>query len=183
MTVDDSDQLLVRRTLGGDSAAYDALVRRHRRAAIARALAIVLDSFAADDVAQDAFVQAYEQLATLRDHSRFEAWLLTIVHRRALNALRAEKRRRAVPLTDAIADCALDATGGSGALRASRASLLAALASLSPVQRTVVLLADLEGWSHDRISGIVGCSLVMSRRHLSDGRKRLRELLVRETDQ
>src|ERR1700733_4323783 len=98
------DDALVQRTLGGDATAYEALVRRYRRAAGARALAIVVDTYEAEDVAQEAFVQGYEQLATLRDGSRFEGWLLTIVHRRALNALRARKRRRTAALSDSLPD-------------------------------------------------------------------------------
>ena len=181
MSIDDRDEELVRRTLAGDATAYASLVRRHRRAALARALAIVGDTFEAEDVAQDSFVQGYEQLATLRDHARFATWLLTIVHRRSLNALRSASRRRAVDLDDAIPDGAANtASDVVDATHRSRAALLAALASLSPVQRTVVLLADLEEWPHDRIAATVGCSVVMSRRHLSDARRRLRELLTQE---
>ena len=182
MTNDHSDDEQVRRTLAGDSEAFAPLVRRHRRAALARALAITVDPLDADDIAQGAFVQAYEQLATLRDPARFEVWLMTIVHRRALNFVRAEKRRRSDPLTDAIPDRAStgpDATLADGALRGE---LLAALAKLSLAQRSVVLLADLEDWSHERIAQSLGFSIVMSRRHLSDARRRLRALLEQKVD-
>jgi RNA polymerase sigma-70 factor (ECF subfamily) len=178
VTRDDRDDELVQRTLTGDSEAFAPLVRRHRRAALARALAIVLDPLDADDVAQGAFVQAYEQLATLRDPARFEVWLMTIVHRRALNFIRAEKRRRIEPLTDAIPDRAGSSADVGLANRALRSELLAALAQLSLVQRSVVLLADLEGWPHERIALSLGCSVVMSRRHLSDARRHLRALLA-----
>jgi RNA polymerase sigma-70 factor (ECF subfamily) len=119
-------------------------------------------------------------LATLRDHARFGAWLLMIVHRRSLNALRSEKRRRTVPLTDTIPDREAGATDGGPDPRASRATLVAAMRALTEVQCTVVLLADMEGWPHERIATTVGCSIAMSRRHLSDARKRLRELLAQE---
>lgn len=177
------DDELVRLTLAGDSEAFAPLVRRHRRAALARALAIVLDPLDADDVAQGAFVQAYEQLAALRDPARFEVWLMTIVHRRALNFVRAEKRRRAEPLTDAIPDRTRASAETALDDRALRDELLAALGKLSLVQRSVVLLADLEQWSHERIAQSLGCSVVMSRRHLSDARRRLRELLAHKVGQ
>jgi RNA polymerase sigma-70 factor (ECF subfamily) len=177
VTSDEPDEYHVRRTLAGDPEAFGPLVRRHRRAALARALAIVLDPLEADDVAQAAFVQAYEQLATLRDPSRFESWLMTIVHRRALNALRSERRRRTEPLTDAIRDDSQATADAATAERAGERALLEALAQLSEVQRTVVLLADLEDWPHRRIADALGCSLEMSRRHLSDARRRLRQLL------
>lgn len=170
----------MRRTLEGDATAFASLVRRHRRAALARALAIVGDTFDAEDVAQDAFVQAYEQLSTLRDHSRFEPWVLTIVYRRSLNALRSERRRRAAPLTDAIPDASHAPAEPTSRERPSRAALLAAIATLSPAQRTVLLLADLEGWPHERIARTIPCSAAMSRRNLSDARRRLRETLSGE---
>ena len=180
VTRDDPDEQLVQRTLAGDSEAFSPLVRRHRRAALVRALAIVLDPLDADDVAQSAFVQAYEQLATLRDPRRFEVWLMTIVHRRALNFIRAERRRRVEPLADSIPDRSLGASDAAVVTRELRGQLLAALATLTLVQRSVVLLADLEGWPHERIAQSLGCSVVMSRRHLSDARRHLRTLLARE---
>lgn len=177
---DRGDDELVSATLDGDSAAFEALVRRHRRAAIARALAVVGEPADAEDVAQDAFVQAYEQLATCRERARFAAWLLTIVHRRALNHLRSVRRRRASPL-----DADLPATGRTAADDVERGELrhrlLAALRELPLVQREIVLLADLEEWSHARIAAVIGISVTMSRRHLSDARRRLRQLLVKST--
>lgn len=177
-----SNDELVHRTLAGDSAAFAPLVQRYRRAALARALAIVLDPLDADDVAQIAFIHAYEQLATLRDGRRFELWLMTIVHRRALNFVRAERRRRKEPLTDAIPALPPDEAERALSGRRSRERLLAALAELSPAQRSVVLLADLEDWSHERIAAALGCSIAMSRRHLSDARRRLRTLLAHDGD-
>src|SRR5215207_4076270 len=178
VATESTDEELVHRTLAGEQNAFAGLVRRHRRAALARALAILGDPADADDIAQEAFVQAYEQLATCRHPDRFAAWLLTIVHRRSLNRLRTIKRRRLVPLDDT-----LPTQHGDSALRTLeradlRAQLLAALARLAPIQREIVLLADVEHWPHDRIAQATGISVLMSRRHLSDARRRLRALLA-----
>jgi RNA polymerase sigma-70 factor (ECF subfamily) len=169
----------VDRTLAGDSTAYAELVRRYRRAAFACALAVVSDQQEADDVAQDSFIQGYDQLGSCRDPSRFGAWLLTIVRRRALNQLRSIKRRRTVSLEPTVAATS-PGTGPSEAVETAelRSTLLAALAQLSPVQREVVLLADLEDWSHADIADKTGISVTMSRRHLSDARRKLRGLLA-----
>jgi RNA polymerase sigma-70 factor, ECF subfamily len=177
-----SDEELVHRTLAGEQDAFADLVRRYRRAALARALAILGDPADAEDIAQEAFVHAYEQLATCRHPDRFAAWFMTIVHRRSLNRLRTVRRRRLVPLDDTIPSDRVD-----GALRELeradlRTRLLAALARLAPIQREIVLLADVEHWSHDRIAEATGVSVVMSRRHLSDARRRLRALLSPSTD-
>lgn len=171
------DEELVRRILGGEPIAYATLVRRHRRAALARALAVVGEPADAEDVAQDSFVQAYEQLATCRHPAHFAAWLLTIVYRRALNHLRSTRRRRLAPLDAGLSTS--DAAPGEDVERGElRRRLLAALHRLPVVQRQVVLLADLEEWTHARIASAIGISVTMSRRHLSDARRRLRELLA-----
>lgn len=177
-----SDEELVLRTLAGGQEAFAVLVRRHRRAALARALAILGDSAEADDIAQEAFVHAYEQLATCRQPARFAAWLLTIVHRRSLNRLRTIRRRRAVPLDETIPAAQYDAPGNRLEREDLRRRLLSALKRLAPIQREIVLLADVEHWPHDRIAAATGISVLMSRRHLSDARRRLRALLTPSAD-
>jgi RNA polymerase sigma-70 factor (ECF subfamily) len=177
-----TDEALVHRTLAGAEDAFAVLVRRHRRAALARALGILGDPAEADDIAQEAFVHAYEQLATCRHPSRFSAWLLTIVHRRSLNRLRTIRRRRQLPLDDTVPFERSDAPLRALERADLRARLLAALARLAPIQREIVLLAEVEHWSHDRIAQATGVSVVMSRRHLSDARKRLRDLLSSSND-
>jgi len=176
------DEALVHRTLAGAEDAFAVLVRRHRRAALARALALLGDPAEADDIAQEAFVHAYEQLATCRQPARFAAWLLTIVHRQSLNRLRTIRRRRLVPLDDSMPSEHSDAPVRMLERADLRARLLAALARLAPVQREIVLLADVEHWSHDRIAKAIGVSVLMSRRHLSDARRRLRDLLSPSND-
>jgi RNA polymerase sigma-70 factor (ECF subfamily) len=178
VATESTDEELVHRTLAGEQNAFAGLVRRHRRAALARALAILGDPADADDIAQEAFVHAYEQLATCRHPDRFASWLLTIVHRRSLNRLRGDRRRRLVPLDESLPSERSDVAIASLERADLRSQLLAALARLAPIQREVVLLADVEHWPHDRIAAATGISVLMSRRHLSDARRRLRVLLT-----
>ncbi len=172
------DAQLVHQTVAGDPEAFAALVRRHRRAVLARALAIVGDTADAEDVAQDSFVQAWDHLAACRHPELFGAWIGAITRRQALNHLRAVRRRRLVPLDASVSA----ASGEHAAARLEREDqrrpLLLALARLTPVQREVLLLADLEDWSHDAIAKATGLSVFMSRRHLSDARRLLRTLLA-----
>jgi len=176
------DAELVAAAIAGERTAFEALLRRHYDRVHALAWQLTGSRADADDIAQEAFVHAYEQLATCRQPERFAAWLLTIVHRRALNRLRTIRRRRAVPLESDLA-----AEQSAGPLqdleRADlRTRLLAALSRLKPIQREIVLLADVEHWSHERIASATGVSVLMSRRHLSDARRRLRVLLSPSTD-
>jgi RNA polymerase sigma-70 factor (ECF subfamily) len=146
---------LVSRARRGEPAAFDQLVRRHLRAAYAVALAVLGRPADAEDVAQEAFIAALERLDDCRDGARFSGWLIQIVRNRALNALDKRKLRD-------TADVVL------------RAHLLAALASLSSVQREIVLLHDLDGWTHAELAEALGISEVHCRQHLFTARRTLR---------
>ena len=174
----ESDAALVARALAGDADSFEALVRRHFRAAYAVALALTREPADADDVCQDAFVRAWERLADCREPDRFAAWLAQIVRNRARNRLAYFRVRRAWPLS-AAADRAAAASPHADAEREElRRALLAALGTLPPVQREVVMLHDLEGMRHGEVAELVGCSEMMSRRHLSDARRVLRQRLA-----
>jgi RNA polymerase sigma factor (sigma-70 family) len=91
---DTPDASLVAMALGGDLAAYGHLVRRH--APVAKRMAVLWGAAAdADDVVQDAFVQAFAALPRFRAGAEFRPWLLTIVRNLTRNSLRARGRRAA----------------------------------------------------------------------------------------
>ena len=159
---------LVTRAQRGDPSAFDQLVRRHLRAAYAVALAVLGRPADADDIAQDAFIAALERIDDCREPARFSGWLVKIVRNRALHAL--EKRR----LRDATDPANEDAFVQSPHDVALRRHLLAALATLSPVQREIVLLHDLDGWSHSELADALGLSEVNCRQHLFTARRALR---------
>jgi len=165
---------LVARARRGDGGAFGELVRRHLRAAFAVALAVLGRPHDADDIAQEAFVVAFERLDDCREPARFSGWLLQIVRNRARHAL--EKRA----LRDAASDVALlpaPAIAGDVVLRTH---LLAALATLQPVQREIVLLHDLDGWTHAEIAEALGLTEVNCRQHLFTARRALRAELAHE---
>jgi RNA polymerase sigma-70 factor (ECF subfamily) len=159
---------LVARARRGEPSAFDQLVRRHLRAAYAVALAVLGRPADADDVAQEAFVAALERLDDCREPARFSGWLIRIVRNRALHAL--EKRKLRDP-RDEAGEVAAPGTAGDVVLRAH---LLAALATLSTVQREIVLLHDLDGWTHAEISDALGLTENNCRQHLFAARRSLR---------
>lgn len=174
---DGSQRELVERARRGDGAAVEALVRQHLRPAYAVALAVLRNVADAEDVAQDALVGALERLEECRDPARFTGWLLTGVRHRALN-LAEQARARAAVL--ALHPPRPGAEPGAAETVATRQRLLQALEALSPVQREVVLLHDLEGWTHAEIAGALELSEVNSRQHLFTARQKLRALLEHE---
>ena len=162
---------LVKRARRGDQAAFDELVRRHLRAAYAVALAVLARPVDADDVAQDAFIAALERLEDCRDPARFSGWLLRIVRNRALHALDKRKLRDSAGDVD---DAGAPALHGDVVLRRR---LLAALATLTEVQREIVLLHDLDGWTHAELAELLELTETNCRQHLFTARKALRAAL------
>ena len=165
---------LVSRARRGDASAFDQLARRHVRAAYVIALAVLGRPADAEDVAQEAFVAALEHLDDCREPARFSGWLVRIVRNRALNAL--EKRKLRDPVDD-VREIATAAHVGDVVLRAH---LLAALAKLPEVQREIVLLHDLGGWTHAELADALGLSEVNCRQHLFAARRALRAALPSE---
>lgn len=90
-----ADAQLVARVLRGDLAAFGTLVTRHQRSLMARALASTGHVEDADDLVQESFVRAFENLSRLRDPEAFSGWLRTILDR--LAADRGRRRKAVVP--------------------------------------------------------------------------------------
>ncbi|HJR63636.1 MAG TPA: RNA polymerase sigma factor [Gemmatimonadaceae bacterium] len=175
------DASLVARVRMGDAAAFEVLLRRYFRAAYLVALARVSDRDEAEDICQEAFLRSWEHIQECRDPSRFGGWLIRIVRNLALNRREYLALRITEPLDDVALAAAPDRTERHAELEALRETLRRALAQLSMHQREIVLLHDLEGWTHAEIASRLDISELMSRRHLSDARKRLRMLLGDQT--
>jgi RNA polymerase sigma-70 factor, ECF subfamily len=174
--MEDTDAALVARVRAGDSRAADRLLERYFRACRAVALAVTGDEADADDACQEGFLAAIEQIDTCRNPARFGGWLLQIVRNRARNLVRHQAIRAAEPL-----ELHQVAGGASAAAELERGELrerlLAALAELSQAQREVVLLHDLEGWTHEEIAGRLGLAAGTVRSHLHHARRHLRRIL------
>ena len=175
-----TDAELIERTCAGDATAFDALVRRHYRAAFSVALAQTAHRADAEDACHDAFIKAAERLEDCREPERFIHWLCTIVRNRARNVMARGRVRRASTLSHETAASAAN-PARDAELSELRNRLTRARSVLPPIQREVVLLHDVDGWQHDAIAEVIGTSSGMSRQHLFKARKRLREAL-RELD-
>lgn len=175
--MDPSDETLVARARSGETAAFDSLVRRHYRAGYAVALAFLADEAEAEDVCQDSWVKALERLEDCRHPDRFVFWFLQIVRNKARNRLDHRRVRASVPLDpESRLVSREDPRVDLDRVRV-RDRLEDALRTLSVVQREIVLLHDLHGFSHPDIAKSLGISEVSSRQHLFQARRRLREKL------
>ena len=176
-----TDAELVAAVRRGSREAAGRLAERYLRGSRAVALAVVGEIAAAEDVCQEAFVHAIDRIDDCRDPARFGAWLRQIVRRRARNYLRHARVRRTAPIErDVLADPG--ESPADAAVRADlRERLLAALGQLPGDRREVVLLHDLEGWTHREIAERMQLPPGTVRSHLHHARRRLRELLGRMT--
>ena len=131
------------------------------------------DSALADDIAQEAYMKAYVALPTIRDDSRFKAWLF----RTAYNTFLNNKRRSTV--VAAPYEAALEVAGGEGADAGfAYQDLYAALNLLTDVERTSVLLYYMEDYPVREIAEMQQTTPEAVRQHLSRGRRHLRSLLT-----
>jgi RNA polymerase sigma-70 factor (ECF subfamily) len=177
-TMSGSDRELVAQALRGRTEAFATLVGRYLGAARAVAMARTSDVHDAEDVCQDAFIVALERLAECREPDRFGGWLLEIVRNRALNLIRARTVRRAESLDEAANAKATTRPDLEAERAGLRADLLEALKELTPVQREVLLLHDLEGWRHAEIADRLGLAEGTARFHLHHARREMRERLA-----
>jgi RNA polymerase sigma-70 factor (ECF subfamily) len=173
--IDDAE--LFRQARHGDNAAFEMLIRRYFRPAYLIALAQLGESSDAEDACQDAFVRCWERLAECRDPGRVGGWMLRVVRNTARNSRRWRRVRDHAALHDAALVSNREMPLAAVERRELGQQLHAALMRLPETQREVILLHDLEGWAHAEIATYLGISELMSRRHVSDARKRLRNLL------
>jgi RNA polymerase sigma-70 factor (ECF subfamily) len=157
----------------GSDAAFAELVRRYQRRAYAVARAIVLSHEDAEDAVQDGFLHAYRALDRFRSDQPFGAWLNRIVANAALDLVRRRKVRDAEELPETIALPFRD-PGESDELRRR---LSEALTHLTDRQRAVIVLHDVEGYTHGEIGTMLGIPEGTARSDLHHARAALRRLL------
>lgn len=196
-TPDLSDEELVRCVLQGQRDAFGALVSRHQDVVwrLVRRLAHA-DRAAADDLAQDVFVRAFEALRTFRFECPFKHWILRIARNLTLNRVTtiAAKTERTMASLDAPrgADDSgrldpADARAADPADRMQREelkhALWRALEKLTLEFREAVLLRDVEGLDYEAIADVLELPIGTVRSRIHRGREALKELLVRGAGQ
>lgn len=153
------DARVIARVLDGDRQQFAVLVARYQGPLYRHAVSMVLDHDVAADMVQDAFVRAYTNLRTCRDHTRFRAWLFQTLRNRCLDYLK-EARRRNVPLDDAgeIVD-----TAAGPDVRVERTRLRdeirQALATLPDAQREALLMHYVEGIPYETMAELLEASV------------------------
>jgi RNA polymerase sigma-70 factor (ECF subfamily) len=159
---DDADRATLGQIVGGDHGAIEILYERYKSMAYALAMRITADAALAEDVVQDAFVGAWRNVARY-DPGRgsVKTWLLAIVHHRAIDATR--RRRPTIELPDGEAPTPTSLTlpdvWPEVSRRLDRDAVVAALDTLSDVQREALELGYFGGLTQQEIADRTGAPL------------------------
>jgi RNA polymerase sigma-70 factor (ECF subfamily) len=174
-----SDEALVALVARGDEDALAELYDRVGRIAYGLALRILRDERHAEDAVQEAFLQVWRSAATFRpERAKASTWVLTLVHRRAVDLVRREERRQADPLTDDnAAVAAAEQTDEAAWLRFERERVQTALKQLPDLQREALELSYYGGFSQSELAERLGVPLGTIKSRMFSGLARLRELL------
>jgi RNA polymerase sigma-70 factor (ECF subfamily) len=177
-----SEVELIERAKQGDAEAFEALYHLHKRRVYSLCLRMTANTAAAEDLTQEAFLQLFRKIGTFRGESAFSTWL----HRMAVNVVLMQLRKKGLPVVplDDTMDTEEEAPKKElGALDPSlagsidRLQLQRAVEDLPPGYRSIFVLHDVEGYEHNEIAEIVGCSVGNSKSQLHKARLKLRDLL------
>jgi RNA polymerase sigma-70 factor, ECF subfamily len=185
------DGELVQRSRRGDRTAFDGLIVRHGRQAMAVSMRLLGNASDASEVVQDAYLKAYQSLESLERPEAFAGWLMRIVSNLSLNKRRSRGLRKAQSYDLAVPGSAEGGTDIAGeSLREGEtdplrsimghelgAKLQQALQQLPERQRLAIVMFTIEEMPQKQVAEALDCSVEAVKWHVFQGRKRLRELL------
>src|SRR5271168_1285562 len=173
----------IRLAQAGNAAAFERLYRLHNRRVYSLCLRMVGNTAEAEDLTQEAFLQLFRKIATFRGESAFSTWL----HRLSVNVVLMHLRKKSLPVVSLEEttqgteedspkrDFGADDIALAGSI--DRMQLQRAVDNLPPGYRTIFVLHDIEGYEHNEIAKIAGCSIGNSKSQLHKARMKLRDLL------
>jgi len=180
----DDEKIWLTQSLNGDHAAFAALIREHQQ--MIHSLTFRMTGSVADcqDLAQETFIRAYQQLDSYQGTSKFSSWLYRIAVNACLDWRRREVRRARV-LTAWAADAACQpAASGPGADgEALNREVQAALMRLPAKQRAAIVLTVYAGHNHAEAAKTLGCSETTVSWRIFAARRKLKKILSRKGGQ
>jgi RNA polymerase sigma-70 factor (ECF subfamily) len=177
-----SEAEAIERAKSGDAEAFEVLYNLHKRRVYSLCLRMTTNTAEAEDLTQEAFLQLFRKIGTFRGESAFSTWL----HRMAVNVVLMRLRKKGLQLVpieetaETEEETPKKELGGQDPILAGsidRLQMQKAVDSLPPGYRTIFVLHDVEGYEHNEIAEIVGCSIGNSKSQLHKARMKLRELL------
>jgi RNA polymerase sigma-70 factor (ECF subfamily) len=169
---------VIARVQDGDAEAYDTLVSKYLPRVVAIAWGVVRNAHDAEDLAQEAFVRAYQNIGRFRTSDPFGPWIGRIVTNLALDVMKHRRKFRHEELAGTEPAARRDDADVMAASNDIGARIDAAIEELPEMQRLVARLHLVEEMEHAEIAAITGLSDGTVRSHLSHARAKLREKLA-----
>jgi RNA polymerase sigma-70 factor (ECF subfamily) len=177
---------IIERAQQQDHEAFETIYQLHQRRVYSLCLRMLKNVEQAEDLTQEAFIQVFRRISTYRGESSFTTWL----HRVTVNVVLMSLRRKTLAMTslEALTNPSDDTSAFefgfadnrlTGAL--DRLGLERAIEQLPPGYKIIFILHDIEGYEHNEVADLLGCSIGNSKSQLHKARMRLRQLLLRNT--
>ncbi len=174
----DPDYVLARDASQGAMTSIGDLYLRHSGRVYAQCLRMTGDPAEAEDLTHEVFMQLLRKIGSFRGESQFSTWLYRLTVNQVLMHFRRVKGRREEMESEALIEkSATFRQASTAALLLERIGLDAAMARLPSGCRSVFVMFDIEGYQHEEIAHMFGCSVGNSKSQLHKARKKLRQLL------
>ena len=185
----EQEAAVIQAVLDGDVNAYEALVKEYEKNVYNLALRMTGNSEDAADMAQEAFIKAYNSLTAFRGDSKFSVWLYRIVSNVCLDFLRSRSRKQTVSLStenddgeEVELDIADETHSPEQLLDRSltRDAGRRGLAALPPDHREILLLREIQGLSYEEIADALGLEAGTVKSRIFRARKKLCSFLIKD---
>ncbi|MDQ3321466.1 MAG: RNA polymerase sigma factor [Acidobacteriota bacterium] len=179
-----NDFQLTQLAANGDMAAFEEIYNRHHRRVYSICLRMLQNATEAEDLTQDVFIQLHRKIGSFRGDSAFTTWL----HRLTVNQVLMHFRKRNVKFekTTEEGETPVQIVGGTENPRkmpiVDKIAIESAIALLPDGYRNVFVLHDVEGYEHEEVARILGCSVGTSKSQLHKARLKLRKLLQKKAN-
>jgi RNA polymerase sigma-70 factor (ECF subfamily) len=179
-----TDFELTQAASAGNMAAFEELYQRHHRRVYSICLRMLQNASEAEDLTQDVFIQLYRKVGSFRGDSAFTTWL----HRLTVNQVLMHFRKRTVKFEKTTEEGETPVQVVSGTENPFRMPVVDkialdnAISQLPAGYKSVFVLHDVEGFEHEEVAKILGCSVGTSKSQLHKARLKLRKLLKKKAN-
>lgn len=179
-----NDFQLAKSAANGDMAAFEEIYQRHHRRVYSICLRMLQNAQEAEDLTQDVFIQLYRKIGSFRGDSAFTTWL----HRMTVNQVLMHFRKRTVKFEKTTEEGETPVQIVPGTERADKMPIVDKIALENAIEqlpkgyKNVFVLHDVEGFEHEEVARILGCSVGTSKSQLHKARLKLRKLLQKKAN-
>lgn len=182
-TASSNDIQLAQSAAAGNMSAFEELYNRHHRRVYSLCLRMLQNTAEAEDLTQEVFIQLYRKIGSFRGDSAFTTWL----HRLTVNQVLMHFRKRTVKFEKTTEEGETPVQTVPGTENQAKMPIVdkialdKAIAQLPNGYRNVFVLHDVEGYEHEEVARILGCSVGTSKSQLHKARLKMRKLLGKKS--